>query len=129
MLLQGKVIIVTGGSGLLGRSICRSICSEGGHPISLDIVTIKDPEFESYAVDISDEHKLKSIVDSISTSHGAIHGAVHAAYPRSPQWGETIENLTIERLTEDLRLQLGSALIFSKIMLGIFQTQKFGSFE
>ena len=37
MILKGKYIIVTGGSGLLGKEIINDIKSEGGIAINLDV--------------------------------------------------------------------------------------------
>lgn len=128
MLLKNKVIIVTGGNGLLGSSICRQILSNGGTPICLDISSENHCSKESYIVDITDENQLHDTITRIYGVHDVVHGAVHAAYPRTPQWGEAIEELVLSRLAEDLRIQLGVALVFSKLMMSRFKTQGFGSF-
>ena len=52
---------------------------------------------------------------------GRIHSAVHCAYPRSQQWGATIENLEELALFQDLSMQLGGAILLSKYLMQYFK--------
>jgi NAD(P)-dependent dehydrogenase (short-subunit alcohol dehydrogenase family) len=47
-LLAGKVVVVTGGAGLLGQAFCRSIAEHGGLPVIADI----DAERGEKALDV-----------------------------------------------------------------------------
>ena len=66
--------------------------------------------------DCTDAQSLSVAINSIACEYGRISGFVHAAYPRSPRWGELFEEVCLERLSHDLSLQLGSAIICSKQM-------------
>ena len=48
MILKNKVIIVTGGSGLIGKSIVNEIKLEGGIAINLDFNIKTDIQNHSY---------------------------------------------------------------------------------
>ena len=78
-VLTGKVVVVTGGAGLLGASICSEIKFDGGLPIA-DISTSLEGAYELLEVDCTCEDQFGMHCRS-TASYGLIHGAVHAAYP------------------------------------------------
>ena len=89
--LKGKVIIVTGASGLLGREHCDAIASSGGTPILLDlnqvVLNIQSEEIRKkygvdargYSVDITDETAIKTNCQLILKQFGKIDGLVNNA--------------------------------------------------
>jgi NAD(P)-dependent dehydrogenase (short-subunit alcohol dehydrogenase family) len=127
-LLKERVIIVTGGSGLLGTEICKDIVENGGIPIILDIKAPKEEKYQYIYTDCTDEESISTAIGEILDKYTLIHGAVHSAYPRTEVWGESIETLNYERLSRDLSMQIGSAILVSKVMLRLFKKQRYGSF-
>ena len=53
---------------------------------------------------------------------------VNAAYPRTEAWGTPFEKLKMVDLQENLRLQLGGAIILSQRMMKHFVSQTHGNF-
>lgn len=70
--LNGQVIIVTGGAGLLGKEYCRAISQAGGTPIVADINT-KNP------VDITNKKSIDALVQKTLKRYGRIDGLVNNA--------------------------------------------------
>ena len=54
---------------------------------------------------------------------GSVDACVNAAYPRTASWGTPFENLEMEDLQENLKLQLGGAIILSQWMMKYFVAQ------
>ena len=89
--LKGKVIVVTGASGLLGREHCDAIASHGGTPILIDlnqsvlnvqIEQIKkryDIDARGYTVNITDEGEIEKNCQIILKDFGKIDGLVNNA--------------------------------------------------
>ena len=69
-------------------------------------------------------NKITELIKKAESIMGTIDGALFAAYPRSKQWGSSIENLKLKYINEDLANQLGSAIYFSKEILETFKKNK-----
>ena len=122
--LDGKVVVVTGGSGLLGSAVCDSISNSGGIPLSFDIKPNDSELVSSFFCDCTSKADLLESLTKAKNMFSCITGAVHCAYPRSNSWGQTFEESDFDRLSEDISLQLGSAILFSQVMHKLFLEQQ-----
>ena len=61
--LTNKVIIVTGGAGLLGKQHCHAIYKAGGTPIIWD--TSSCPDYTSMQVDVTNKEAIKEALDIV----------------------------------------------------------------
>ena len=89
--LSGKVIVVTGACGLLGRSHCEAIASVGGIPVVLDLDQLEPDKFSSqisqkysveskgFSVDITNEQQIAENANSLVSTFGKIDGLVNNA--------------------------------------------------
>jgi NAD(P)-dependent dehydrogenase (short-subunit alcohol dehydrogenase family) len=90
--LDGRAIIVTGGAGHLGRSICLALRGFGAHVLCLSSRLGEFPEpdtagqgtISSEICDIGDESAFEEAVRRFADRHGGIHGLVNNA-ARSPR--------------------------------------------
>ena len=124
--LENKIIIVTGGSGLLGKAIIESIKENDGRPINFDLVNNCDCDF--IRVDITNQEEIKIGVKSILEKFGKIDGLVNNAYPRTKDWGIPFEddhNLNSWRKNVDL--QLNSYVASCQEVIKVMKVQQFGS--
>jgi len=131
MNLLNTSTIVTGAGGRIGFSVVKTILESGGN---VALVDIKLPKLnidlgEKYInnlhfinCDVTNADEISKAIESTIQRFGKIDSAVHAAYPRSEAWGTKFENLTIENLALDLKMQLGSAIIFSQKIIKYFQS-------
>ena len=107
-MLKDKVIIVTGGSGLLGQAFIKNIREKGGIAINADIAV--ETAFSKFQIhmDISSEESIIESFASIQKQFERIDGLVNNAYPRTQDWGSKLEDTSIDSWRQNLDLQLNS---------------------
>lgn len=127
MILKDKVIIVTGGSGLIGREIVKDIQNKGGIALNADINVSTDLAKGTLQVDISSEESVRQAVDKIYKEWGRIDGLVNSAYPRTKDWGAFFEDIPFASWQKNVDLQLNSCFLFCQQVLKIMVEQGFGS--
>ena len=129
--LSGKVVVVTGAAGLLGRGYAAAIAEMGGIPVLCDI---DGPACEKVAakvsadfgveamplcVDITDAAAIEAARDAIIGRFGAVHGLVNNA-ARNPRFGAEqdnwtrLESLPLELWSADLAVGLTGAFLCSR---------------
>lgn len=123
--LEGKVIYVSGGAGLLGREFSRAIVDEGGFAVIADknIQAMKHEieavlqGNENYAleeVDITSKSSLRSSFQRVIDERRSIHGLVNAAYPRNKRYGAKLENVEYDDFVENVGMHLGGYFLAMK---------------
>ncbi len=76
--LEGKVALVTGGSGGIGSAIVRRLREAGAVVVNADLAAGEDGG-EFVACDLSDVSAIESLVEEIGGTHGRLDVIVHAA--------------------------------------------------
>jgi len=114
--LNGKVIIVTGGNGLIGKSIVDRIKMAGGICINADLHKNTD-DLSSIYCDITDPNSIAYTVDLVLSKYGKIDGLVNNAYPRTSDWGEKFENIAVDSWKNNVDMQLNSIFVFCQKVL------------
>jgi len=127
MNLKGKVIIVTGGSGLLGTEIVRDIRAKGGICLNFDVNCNTDFGKFNVRCDITNEESVNQAVTSVYDQFGQIDGLVNNAYPRSKDWGTDFMEEPMESWDENLKLQLSSHVLILKKVASFMKKQGHGS--
>ncbi len=126
MKIKNKIIIVLGGSGLIGKKIIQEIKSYKGIPINLDI-NDENPICDTIKTDIVSEKEILSSIEKIITKYKRIDGLVNSAYPRTVDWNTSLENVSSESFTKNLNIQLSSIFLISKMVSKIMIKQGSGS--
>jgi len=130
--LDGKVIVVTGATGLLGRKHVEAIAAYGGHPVLLDLsleeVTELADELNKqygvnavgYQVDITDEARIEENVRKLLDKYGRIDGLVNNA-ANNPKVEESsdknfsrLENFPLDIWNQDVAVGLTGAFLCAK---------------
>ena len=127
MILDNKVIIVTGGSGLIGQEIIKDIKRKGGIPINADICINTDLSENRIQTDVTEQNSIIQTINKVIGAYGSIHGLVNNAYPRTSDWGNKFEDIRLESWRENVDIQLNSIFLFSQQVLKIMSKQKCGS--
>jgi NAD(P)-dependent dehydrogenase (short-subunit alcohol dehydrogenase family) len=112
MILKDKVIIVTGGSGLIGRAIIQDIRDKGGIAINSDINVETDLNKFEIKTNITDEGSIIETIAAVAAHFGKINGLVNNAYPRTKDWGARFEDMTTESWRENVDMQMNSSFVF-----------------
>ena len=115
--LTDKIIIVTGGSGLLGREIVKNLESKGAIAINTDINVDTDLNNNTLNVDITSENSILNAIKLVVEFYGKIDGLVNNAYPRTKDWGTKFEEISYESWQKNVDMQMNTTFLFiQKVM-------------
>lgn len=114
-MLDDKVVLVTGGAGLIGRAFCRAIADQGGLTVVADrdlgaaqaLAELIGGQTRAIALDITDPASVTACLDDVIGSAGGLDGLVNNAYPRNANYGRPVEEVAYEDFCENLSLHLG----------------------
>ena len=126
MVLEDKVIIVTGSNGRIGNQVVNDLIKQKAIVISCDLKNSKKIN-NFFKLDISNEKKTKKFLANIKHKFRKIDCLIHCAYPKTKDWGKTFENLNYKSLSKNLSLQLGGSILLSKQIIKIFRKQSYGN--
>jgi len=124
--LSAKLIVVTGGTGLLGRKIVSSLRSSGAIVISGDVNVDKSDSY-SRIMDITDEDSVRKFILEIISEYGKIDGWVNNAYPRTADWGNKFEDILFQSWRKNVDMHLNGYFICCKLALEQMKKQNSGS--
>jgi NAD(P)-dependent dehydrogenase (short-subunit alcohol dehydrogenase family) len=137
--LEGKVVVITGGAGLIGKSFVKSVVENGGTAIIADIDEnsgneVKDElsresgkdRIEFIKVDITNKESIRGMIDVILKRHKVIDALINNAYPRNKNYGRKFEDVTYEDFCENVNLHLGGYFLMSQEISRVMVTQKRG---
>jgi NAD(P)-dependent dehydrogenase (short-subunit alcohol dehydrogenase family) len=86
----GRVAVVTGAAGLLGREIRAGLAAAGAEVWAADIAGTEGEE-RGLVVDISSEESVFRAFDQVVAASGRLDILVNCAYPRTADWGAPLE--------------------------------------
>ncbi len=128
--LNNKNIILTGGSGFLGKQIASSFIKNNSNVYILDI---KKPSFKSKKIfyfncDITDENQVKEVVKKLKSKKIdiLINNAANDYVPVKTKKKVTFENFDINKWSNDLKVGLTGSFICTKIFGSLMSKNKSG---
>jgi len=127
MILKDKIVIVTGGSGLIGKELVADINSKGGKAINADIGVETDLQNGSIQLDITNDALVQTAIDRVVAEFGRIDGLVNNAYPRTKDWGTKFEDIDPQSWRANVDMQLNSYFVCSQKVLKIMAAQRSGA--
>lgn len=125
--LKGKIIVVTGGSGLIGKAIIDEIIAEGGIAINFDIKFYEVSKVNNIFCDISDKNSISAALKIVLNKFKKIDGWVNNAYPKTEDWGEKFEDINLNSWNKNIDLQLNSVFICCQLVLKRMKIQGYGN--
>jgi NAD(P)-dependent dehydrogenase (short-subunit alcohol dehydrogenase family) len=119
---QGRVAIITGGSGGIGGAIAKRLASEGAvvHILDVKLGTI-DGRF--HALDVGDEASVDGVFDAIGAEHGAIDYLICCAGIYRPQ---PFLELSLDAWRETLQINLTGMFLSCRAALKYMTPHQFG---
>ena len=127
MILKDKIILVTGGSGLIGKELISDISRKGGKAINADIGVKTNLQSGTILMDITNDSSIQNGIDLIVAEFGRIDGLVNNAYPRTKDWGTKFEDIDPQSWRTNIDIQLNSYFVCSQKVLGIMAVQNSGA--
>jgi NAD(P)-dependent dehydrogenase (short-subunit alcohol dehydrogenase family) len=125
--LENKIIVVTGGNGLLGSAIIKKLKDHGAFVINLDISHKTNEILSNIECDITNKESIDHALAIILNKYNKIDGLVNNAYPRTREWGNKFEDIKLASWKKNIDWQLNSYFYISQQVAIQMTKQKSGS--
>ena len=111
--LKNKVVVITGGAGLLGKMHAEAVREAGGSPVLTDVVEDSD----CYYMDVTDKNSIEDFVNSLEKVDVLINNA--ALNPKMSTKDETnrFEDFDLEKWNKSLQVNLTGAFLCSQVFI------------
>ena len=135
-LVKDKIVVVTGGAGLLGKTFCQAIADNGGLAVvaEYDIAiaeklcaSLKNASIVPAEVDITNKISVETLITTISKKYSKIDALVNSAYPRNKNYGKHFFEVTYDDFCENLGMNLGGYFLTSQLFAKYFYEQGYGN--
>jgi NAD(P)-dependent dehydrogenase (short-subunit alcohol dehydrogenase family) len=126
-LMKDRIVIITGGSGLLGQEMIADIRRKGGIAINADLNVETNLDKMEIKIDITDDDSIQNGIDHILSRFKRIDGLVNNAYPRTSDWGQKFEDVQSDSWRKNIDMQLNSTFVFCQKVLKVMVSQKQGA--
>lgn len=139
-MLKGKLIVITGGAGLLGREFVKAIVQNDGIAVIADInpklgIKLKDQlseelktdKIEFVQLDTTSKISLKKCIDYLDSNYGRIDALVNNAYPKNKNYGRNFFEVEYKDFVENIGLNLGGYFIAIQQFSSYFKKQGSGN--
>jgi len=138
-LLTDKVVVVTGGAGVLGRQFCAAVAEHGGIAVVADrdidaaaavaeeITAIAGWRADALPLDITDRDSIAALITAVQKKHGCISAVVNNAYPRNKSFGRKLEDVTYGDFCENVDMHLGGYFLVAQQFCIAFKAQGGGN--
>jgi len=137
--LSNKVVVITGGAGLIGRGFVKAVIAHGGTAIIADIdeaagnivrdelsAELNTKRIEFLKVDITSKNSIQGMIEIVLSKHERIDSLVNNAYPRNKNYGRKFEDVEYEDFCDNLSLHLGGYFLMSQEVSRVMVKQKSG---
>lgn len=125
--LSGKIILVTGGNGLLGSEILKKLLGEGAICVNIDINHDTTDDLSCVQCDITNSESIDRAIELVINKFNRIDGLVNNAYPRTSDWGLKFEDIDLHSWKSNIDWQLNSYFYFTQQVSKYMVKQGFGS--
>lgn len=125
--LKGKKAVVCGGAGLLGREIVLALAQAGAQVVIADVDERSGEKYSKllkarklkviyHYIDVTDVEALEDNLNNIIKKIKGVDIYVNTAYPRTPDWGSDIENISVSSWRKNVDMHLNAYALSSKFM-------------
>lgn len=125
-ILLDRVIVITGGAGLLGRAFANEVAQQGGIAIIADIDEEAASNIASIVslgvggraegihMDITDRQSVVNLIERLNNTYGRIDAVINNAYPRNTNYGRLLEQVEYKDFCENINLHLGGYFLVTQ---------------
>lgn len=134
--LTGKVAVVTGGAGLIGKQAVRALRDHGAkvYIAELDMARAEavaaEPGFAGVgcvALDITCEDSIAAMTRELIAREGRIDVLMNNAYPRTADWGALFENIKAESWRKNVDQHMNGYFLCCQIVGEEMRKRRSGS--
>lgn len=137
--LRNKVVVVTGGCGLIGKEFIKSIAVNGGVAVIADInsemgIQLKEELLNEFndkvdyiKLDITSKLSIQKSIEILAKKFGKIDAVVNSAYPKNRNYGNDLFNVEYKDFCENINIHLGGYFLVSQLYAKFFINQGRGN--
>ncbi|WP_418186785.1 oxidoreductase [Aliarcobacter lanthieri] len=139
-MLKDKIVVITGGAGLIGKEFVKAVVENNGIAIIADIneelgEKVKDDlskklntkNIDFVKLDITSKNSLTECIEYLYNKYKRIDALVNNAYPRNKNYGRHFFDVDYSDFIENLGLNLGGYFTASQQFAKYFKKQKYGN--
>lgn len=139
-MLENKVVVITGGAGLIGQEFVKAIVKNRGIAVIADINKdmankVKNSLSKKYStdkidfveLDITSKDSINQCIEELDYKYNKIDALVNNAYPRNKNYAREFFDVEYEDFVENLGLNLGGYFLTSQQFAKYFQKQGYGN--
>lgn len=138
-MLSNKIVVVTGGAGVLGQSFVHAIIENGGTAVMADLdfdaakqiagemERERPGKIEAIQMDITNKDSICNVISDVMIRHGRIDAVINNAYPRNKQYGCKLEDVTYLDFCDNLNMHLGGYFLVLQQFCRVFKEQGKGN--
>jgi NAD(P)-dependent dehydrogenase (short-subunit alcohol dehydrogenase family) len=139
-LLANKVVVITGGAGLIGCAFLDALHEQGATVVVADNdparlhamagnLADSEPNLRVvfHTADITSKASLGALIESLHATHGKIDALVNNAYPRNANYGRKFEDVEYSDFCENVSLHTGGYFLASQQFSAYFERQGGGN--
>ena len=138
-MLQNKVIVITGGAGLIGQAFVKAVVENGGIAIIADINTdnakkVKNQlsaddskQIDTVLMDITSKQSICNAIEAINKKYSKIDALVNNAYPRNKNYGRHFFEVAYQDFAENVSMHLGGYFLCAQQFAAYFKNQGAGN--
>ena len=139
-MLKDKVVLVTGGAGLIGQEFVKTVVENKGIAVIADIndelglkvkkklsESLKTKQIDFVQLDITSTESLGKCIAYLKEKYKRIDALVNNAYPRNKNFGKPFFDVTYADFSENISLNLGGYFLCSQQFSNFFIEQGYGN--
>jgi NAD(P)-dependent dehydrogenase (short-subunit alcohol dehydrogenase family) len=124
-MLTNKIIVVTGGAGLLGNCFCNVIADNNATVIIADLnieraeqiakeIRSRGKRADAISLDITDKTSIEKMIANVHKTYQKVDAVVNNAYPKNLKYGQNIEDVTYTDFCENSNMHLGGYFLVAQ---------------
>lgn len=134
--LKDKVVVITGGCGLLGKTFVEAAIKSNATVVAADIneeqlqklkAIVNSDKLFTCKIDITSETSIRAAITEIKSKCGKIDALVNNAYPRNNAYGADLEKVTYKDFCENVDMHLGGYFLCLQQFSLFFKKQGHGN--
>jgi len=139
-MLKNKIVVITGGAGLIGKEFVKAVVEQNGIAIIADIdkeigkevkktlsKELNTKNIKFVKLDITSKKSIKKCIDKLDKKYGKIDALVNNAYPRNKNYGKHFFDVKYDDFVENIGLNLGGYFLTSQQFAKYFKKQNYGN--
>lgn len=139
-MLKNKIVVITGGAGLIGKEFVKAVVEHDGIAIIADInedigqrvkndliKELNSSNIDFVKLDITSKISLQECIKYLDKKYAKIDALVNNAYPRNKNYGRHFFDVEYSDFVENTGLNLGGYFTASQQFAEYFKIQEHGN--